>query len=557
MSVNAEITCVERSIFLKIDYKAKDAAKAITGSAWHQDSKRWRYPKTISVAAEIVATFPFAKADDEFRNLVIEYNRQNSKPIERGDDLPEPPSLTKAWEHQKRAFWFAADMPGAMLAMDMGTGKTKVAVDLICHRDRKKVLITAPKSVVGVWPREFRRHAIKPYFLIPCLEEKLADRLSEAERKVRTITKRGDPFVVIINHDAVWRGEFGDWIMDTPWDQLIVDESHRAKAHDGSLSSFLHLLSEKVPYRLLLTGTPMPHSPLDVFAQFRMMDITVFGSNFNQFRHRYAILGGFGTKKQEVVGFQNQDLLQKKFFSLAYQVTKEEALDLPPFIHVDIPVMLSANSWRIYSKVKDEFYAELEKGEVTIANAPVKIMRLQQIANGFVNLDDGMGIERFGTEKADALYDLLTNVVEPVVVFCNFTADLEAVRGVAKKLNRRYGEISGMQKDLTPDSTYPEDIDILGVNLKAGGVGIDLTRAAHAIYYSNSFNMGDYHQSLARVHRPPQKRKVTYHHLIADGTMDLTIYNCLQRRENVIRHILGKELRNADDEEADDAEGQP
>lgn len=553
MSVHAEITCYERSIFLKIDYKAKDAAKGITGAAWHPESKRWRFPKTINVAAELVTTFPWAKADDEFRALVIEWNKQNTrtKSIVNGSFLPEPPSKTKAWEHQKRAFWFAADLPGAMLAMDMGTGKTKVAVDLTNYRGRKRVLITCPKSVVGVWPREFRAHSSNDYFIIPCLEEKLADRLEEAQRKVRTISKRGDPFVLIINHDAVWRGDFGNWVMETQWDQLIVDESHRAKDPKGSLANFLHLLSERIPYRLLLTGTPMPHSPLDIHAQFRLMDITIFGSNFNAFKRTYAILGGFGTKKQEVVGFQNQDRLRDNFFKLAYQVTKEEALDLPEFTHVDIPVMLKPETWRVYSKIKDEFYAELERGEVTIANAPVKIMRLQQIANGFVKLDDGT-LERISTEKMDALEDLLKNIPDPVVVFCNFTEDLHAVRTVTQRLGRRYGEISGSQKDLTPDSTYPPDIDVMGVQLKAGGVGIDLTRASHAIYYSNSYNMGDYHQSLARVHRPPQTRKVTYHHLMADGTMDQVIYGCLQRRENVIRHILGKELRNADDEEADD-----
>ena len=80
--------------------------------------------------------------------------------------------------------------------------------------------------------------------------------------------------------------------------------------------------------------------------------------------------------------------------------------------------------------------------------------------------------------------------------------------------------------------------DILAVQIQAGGVGIDLTRTRYCIYYSLGFNLGEYQQSLARVHRPGQEHPVTYIHLLATGTVDQQVHNALQRRENVIEAVL-------------------
>ena len=84
----------------------------------------------------------------------------------------------------------------------------------------------------------------------------------------------------------------------------------------------------------------------------------------------------------------------------------------------------------------------------------------------------------------------------------------------------------------------PEDVQVMGVQIQSGGVGIDLTRAHIAIYYSMGYSLGDYVQSLARLHRPGQDHPVAFFHLVASNTVDQQVYSALQSRQNVVAEIL-------------------
>jgi len=101
--------------------------------------------------------------------------------------------------------------------------------------------------------------------------------------------------------------------------------------------------------------------------------------------------------------------------------------------------------------------------------------------------------------------------------------------------------MSGRQKDLTADATFPDDLDLLAVQMQAGGVGIDLSKARFSIYFSVGFSLGDYEQSLARVHRPGQLHKVFYIHMLAQNTVDEKIYMALKNKKNIINSIVNRE----------------
>ena len=98
-------------------------------------------------------------------------------------------------------------------------------------------------------------------------------------------------------------------------------------------------------------------------------------------------------------------------------------------------------------------------------------------------------------------------------------------------------ELSGRENNL--EAWQQGGADILGVQIQAGGVGISLVRARYCIYYSVGFSLGDYEQSLARVHRPGQNQSVIYYHLVAGGTVDEKVYDALQKRRKVIDEIFG------------------
>ena len=114
------------------------------------------------------------------------------------------------WPHQTEALEFISKKAGSMLAMDMGTGKSRVVVDLVAQQGYEKVLILAPLSVVAnVWPGEFSKHAPGLLNVLPLAGKPTKVRQELAAKALKT----GRPTAVVMNYDAVWRAPFADWAM--------------------------------------------------------------------------------------------------------------------------------------------------------------------------------------------------------------------------------------------------------------------------------------------------------------------------------------------------------
>ena len=165
----------------------------------------------------------------------------------------------------------------------------------------------------------------------------------------------GRPLVIIINYDSLWRSPFADWAEKQQWDLIIADESHRLKAPGGKASLAFKRLRAHARARLALTGTPLPHSPLDAYAQFRFLNHAIFGPSFAAFRQKYAVMGGF--QRKQVTGFQHLDELEALMKTITYRVSKD-VLDLPPETHVTYHCELSAEALRVYRDLEDDFVAK-------------------------------------------------------------------------------------------------------------------------------------------------------------------------------------------------------
>lgn len=182
---------------------------------------------------------------------------------------------------------------------------------------------------------------------------------------------------------------------------------------------------------------------------------------------------------------------------------------------------------------------------MTAANGLVKLLRLQQITSGWVRADESDQLVEVDTSKADALGELVNDIDadEPIVVFCRFTSDINAVERTAEKLGRPFGQLTGRANDLD-ENILPETIDdqpgyLFAVQIQSGGVGVDFTRSRYCVYYSVGYSLGDYRQSVARLHRPGQERSVHYYHIIAASTVDETIYETMVQRDEAVAEITG------------------
>jgi SNF2 family DNA or RNA helicase len=285
-----------------------------------------------------------------------------------------------------------------------------------------------------------------------------------------------------------------------------------------------------------------------VYAQYRFLDKKIYGTSFTAFRARYAVLQQIGHHigAKKVIGFQNQEELQNKFFQIAFHCKTEDVVDLPEEVDVVRPVEICKSARAIYNQLKKEFVADVGSGIVTAGNALTRLLRLQQITSGYLQEDANIETATPGklVQVDDAKQSMLLDVMEdladdePIIVFCRFAKDLDAVHEVTRSLGRASLELSGRVNQL---KEWQDGIaQVLAVQIQSGSVGIDLTRSRYAIYYSLGFSLGDYLQSRRRISRPGQKRSTTNIHLIATKTVDEQVYQALQAREDVVNAILSE-----------------
>lgn len=450
----------------------------------------------------------------------------------------DPP--IKPW--QQEALDYAWGKPAVLLDMGMGTMKTRIAIDLIHNSGYRTVCVICPLSVIPVWEQQLAQYGTAPSLCTRLDTGSSARNVALAHAGATRARETGVLWVCVVNYEACWRAKLGEWMLAQTWDCMITDECHRHKAPGGVAARFLYRLGFQATQRLGLSGTPLAHSPLDAYGVFRVLDPTIFGTNYRKFQDTYCVMGGF--QSYQVLAYKNQAEFQEKFTSIRFHVSRD-VLDLETPLHIDIPIRLPHAAQTVYDALQRDFYAEVSSGTITIANALVRLLRLQEATSGYVHLDDDSR-SVLHTAKADALSDLLTDLDprEPVVVFARFRRDLQVICERATTANRQYYELSGTHKALARwqqacDAPASEGHGaVLGVQIGAGSEGIDLTKARYCVFYSLPLSLAQYDQALARVHRPGQTRSVTYYQLTATGTVDGTIQRALTQRREVIDAIV-------------------
>lgn len=517
----------------------------ITDAYFDRNKKVWTVPATSFHADRIREVFE-RDAYHIWHDAKIfpEFAKRFLSPI------IEPPynSKTTAWAHQKRAYNRAFEKPGFMLALDMGTGKSKVAVDLVVNRDCRRVLIVCPKAVIDVWPKQFELHAAPEFnqLVITLKKGMLEQKTAQAAEAVARARNDQRPLVVIINYESAWREPFREFALDANFDCVIADESHKIKAPGGKAALFMREIGKITKWRLALTGTPMPHSPADIYAQYRFLDSSIFGSRFQGYTDRRTGEYIPGFLDEYATGFDDyrrptgwrQQELNAKIYRIAERVKSTDVLDLPPTQHIEYYFDLESKARKIYNDLDAKFAAMLDDATVSVNNKLTQVLRFAQLTGGFFKSDDGELIE-VDSGKRDLLEEILDDLEpnEPVVVFARFQKDLLTIHEVCKKLERSSLELSGRINQL--EKWQNGEAPVLAVQIQAGGAGVDCTRACHVIYMSVGYSNGDYEQSLKRADRPGQTRPVRFYHLLCNNSIDIKIQRALEAKASVVEAILG------------------
>ena len=517
-------------------YQYRESIKEIEGRFYDADEKCWVIPLTVHNASTL--SLLGASLDESLKELA---KTARVAFVSRCEHR-KPRVKAKLFAHQQDAYVFALDTfekgKAVALLADMGTGKSMMTIaitgTLEADKGVKKMLVVCPKSIVGVWEDEFRKFADYRYALT------VLDGTMEKKRSSFNYMQGAALQIIVVNYESCWRleAEITKWKPDL----IVCDESSKIKTPSASQSKALHRLGRQSKYNIILTGTPITGSPLDIFSQYKFLDDSIFGTSFYLFRNRYAILGGY--QNRMIVGYRHLDELVEKVHSIAFRIKIEDAVDLPPFIDETRAITLEPKAQSLYRMLEQDCYAELANGEVTARNVLTQLLRLAQCTGGFIRDDIKGEAQQVSGAKLDALEDIIDTCLDEekkVVVFARFVPEIEAIAAMLKKKKIGYAQIYGATTDRADQvKKFQEDpeIKVFIGQLQTTGMGLTLTAANVAVFYSLDFSYANYEQSRARIHRIGQKQKCLYIHLVGKGTVDEKILNALKHKGDIAKIMV-------------------
>ena len=467
---------------------------------------------------------------------------------------------TKPYGHQLTALKKSADKKVYALFMEMGTGKTKVALDnLAMLYDKGKVngaLIIAPKGVYKTWySQEIPTHL--PSHIRYKLVLWQATINQKQKKRLDTLFKTGvDLHILIMNVEALstTKGvDFAKKFLSCHETFMVVDESTTIKNPGAKRTKNIINLGMHAKYRRILTGSPVTKSPLDLYKQCEFLDPYLLEhSSYYTFRSRYATMrtANFnGRSVQLVVGYKNLAELSEKLKPFSYRVLKDDCLDLPPKTYMKRIITLTPEQEKIYRQMKQMALAEMNGKRVTTVNVITQLMRLHQITCGHFKADDD-SIQPIKNNRLSQLLEVLEELEGKAVIWAHYQFDVQAI---VKAITEKYGEKSVVtyygltpneirQTNLERFQTKDETRFLVGTP-QTGGYGITLTAASTMIYYSNGYDLEKRTQSEARIDRIGQKFPMTYVDIIAEDTVDERIVKCLRKKINIATQVMGEELK--------------
>jgi SNF2 family DNA or RNA helicase len=438
--------------------------------------------------------------------------------------------------------------------MEPGTGKSAVAINWLRHKFNKHgmvlpTLILCPSIVVENWNREFKAHAS------PVLQEQVVLLKGDVKKRARHMLLEAGRNVFVTNYEALHNPTFVNAVKRRGIRCLVLDESHRAKNPASKLAKTLIQLADTMSYKIILTGTPVLNSQLDLWSQLRILGANIVPQNFYTFRAKYFYDANARMPKHVyfpkwVVKPTADEDLQRILSASAFTAKKSEALDLPPLLKQTVSVPLTDKQRRVYDDMERDFFATFEnEGRCVTTTVVTKLLRLQQICSGVFPIetqDKERRVVLLPAEKLNALSEILEGIPREhkVIIWTHWTDTLAPIESVVKT----YGDYV-MLTGQTPQAEREEAIRrfnedercrIFIGNQAAGGIGINLTAASYMIYYSKTHNLEHDIQSEARSHRGGSERheSVTRIDIVTENTIEEEIDACLTRKQKIGERLL-------------------
>ena len=432
-------------------------------------------------------------------------------------------------EYQRYATEYIETHPVAAVLLDMGLGKTSITLTALNNLlfdsfKVRRILVIAPRRVArNTWGAEIEKwdHLNSLHYSVAVGTE--TERLS-------ALRKQAD--IYLINRENV------QWLITESgipfdFDMVVIDELSSFKNHQTKRFKALMKVRPKVKRIVGLTGTPSSNGLMDLWAEFRLLDM---GERLGRFIGQYRTSYFRPDKQNGQVVFSYKPLpgAEKQIYSRISDITismkSTDHLRMPELINSRYTVYLSERENLWYAELKEELVLQLPSGEVTAANAASLSGKLSQMANGAVYTDAGETVA-IHERKLDALEDIIEAANgKPVLVAYWFRHDLERI---TERLHKLKIPCSRLDTDGSIRKWNAGEIPVALIHPASAGHGLNLQGGGNTlVWFGLTWSLELYQQTVARLWRQGQESEtVVVQHIITKGTIDERIMKALSEKD--------------------------
>ena len=476
---------------------------------------------------------------------------------------------TKPYRHQLEGLMYGLENESFLLGDDQGLGKTKQIIDLaLCRKVSEGMkhclIICGINGTKYNWAKEVKIHSCEDAWVLGTrytkrppvkiieggTKEKLED-LNNIPNQFFWITNietlRGGSYREGKGKNAKYRFPVAERIQELIDDGTIgmvaFDEAHKAKNPDSQQGRAL--LSINAPHPIPMSGTFLLNNPLDLYLPLAWAGFETH--SFYQYRNHYCVFGGYGGK--EVIGYKNLDELRAMMSKVMLRRTKNDVLDLPPKVHVNEYVEMTAEQKKLYKEVRDQIKDNIDK--IKLHPDPMsEMLRLRQVT-GYPGILSTAVTESAKMDRMDEIVEEVASVGEKCIVFSQWSTMTNVARKKLKRFNPAYitGEVKSEDRMAEIDRFQNDpDCKVIVGTIGAMGTGLTLTAASTVIFLDEPWNRGIKDQAEDRAHRIGTRGTVRVVTIITVDSVDEGVYNLVQKKGRMADLLIdGKvEGRNID-----------
>ena len=427
------------------------------------------------------------------------------------------------YEYQEYATRFIEKNEVAAIFLECGLGKSVITLtaikNLISKGKVHKVLVIAPLRVAkNTWPDE-----IKKWEHLKGLTYSVA--IGTVTERVSALKQNAD--ITIINRENV------EWLIaksGVKWsyDMVVVDELSSFKSYKAKRFRYLLKARPTVARIVGLTGTPSSNGLMDLWAEFRLLDM---GERLGRYITRYREGYFTADKRNAQVVFSYKPLpgaekrIYDKISDITISMKARDYIKMPELVMNNVFVEMPEKEKAVYESLKADLVVDVKGIEIDAVNAAVLSNKLLQMANGAIYGDAGKVIQ-IHDEKLNALEDLIESANgKPVLVAYWFKHDLTRIKA-------RFSFVREIKtsKDITDWNNGEIQVGLIhpasaghGLNLQSGGSTL--------IWFGLTWSLELYQQTIARLYRQGQQSTVVIHHILTKGTMDERVLKAVGQKE--------------------------